>query len=80
MKIRQKATKWPIRLAHHYGPVRLFAFTPKKMESEKWIWLSFYYKVDRLKSVDPRHNWIEEKYYSEKEWFIKKLQDDFPHK
>lgn len=52
-----------------------FAVLPKQMESGSYIWFSWYYVEETLTNVDPRHKWYRETYYTEREWFWKKLEE-----
>lgn len=53
--------------------VKYFAWLPQKMTSGKTIWLSFYYKETTFTNVEPKHRWARETYYSETEYFLKKM-------
>lgn len=67
------------RFHHRYGPIKERAWLPKRMDSGKWIWLSIYYRIEHLRSADPRHNFVEVQLYSEKEYFLKRLADEISH-
>ena len=53
-----------------------FAVWPKQMESGLYIWFSWYYSVETLINVDPRHKWYHVSDYSEREYFLRKLKDE----
>jgi len=62
-------------LRHSEEPeiTRKYAWVPKKVDSGKVVWLSYYYYIKRYTNVEPKHKWIVEKTYTEWEYFISKL-------
>ena len=53
---------------------RKWAWLPKRMTSEKLLLIGFYYECTIVKhGADPRHRFWIKSYYTEREYFLKKL-------
>lgn len=48
---------------------------PKRMTSGKIVWCNYYYREQSVINVEPRHMWLRETFYSEPEYFLKKLSE-----
>lgn len=55
------------------GARREWTWIPKRMASGSVVWFNYYYVEEQYLSVEPRHRWIIETLYTEKEWFLKRL-------
>jgi hypothetical protein len=53
----------------------IFAWIPKRVTSGKLVWLKHYWHVRVYTNVEPKHKWVMDHYYTEWEYFLKKLSD-----
>jgi hypothetical protein len=74
--LRKIATKTPLRTMTNMEPRRVFTWLPKKMNSGSIVWFGYYWVEEYLASVEPRHLWINTTTYTEREYFLKKLQGE----
>ena len=56
---------------------KIFAWMPKQVTSGKVVWFTHYYHTKRFTSVELKHQWFMEHTYTEWEYFLKKMTDDF---
>ena len=51
----------------------IFAWIPTRVTSGKLVWLKNYWHVRLYTNVEPKHKWVMDHYYTEHEYFLKKL-------
>lgn len=66
-----------MRHSEEQDVTKMYAWMPKRVSSGKVVWFATYYHTKTFTNVEPKHQWFMEHTYTEWEYFLKKMTNDF---